>query len=150
MIRAVRYLCIAALLLCACSRPDAYEEFRKASAKENGSYCFMIDMSDTLCTYDLDLYTRIDCSMQLFASMPDSIRMNMVYTSPSGRKYAEKFAAAKDSFSQSSSFSKEYIIPYRRDLVPVEHGIWNLCITVGNEDRFPDMRGIGIQVRWKR
>lgn len=150
MTRSIRYLCLAALLVCSCARPDAREEFRKASAKENGSYCFSIDMRDTLCSYDLDLCTRIDCRPAEFASMPDSIMMNMVYTSPSGRKFAEKFAAAKDSFSQSSSFSKEYIIPYRRDLVPAEHGIWNLCITVGNENRFPGMRGIGIQVRWKR
>lgn len=150
MSRVIGYLCLAALLVCSCARPDAREEFRKASDRENGSYCFSIDMGDTLCRYDLDLYTRIDCRPAQFASMPDSIRMKMDYTSPSGRKYTEKFAAAKDSFSQSSYFSKEYMIPYRRDLVPAEHGLWNLCITVSNEDQFTRLRGIGIQVRWKR
>lgn len=152
MSRSLGYLSLAVLLICICSctRPDAREEFRKASDKENGSYCFRIDMEDSLYSYDLDLYTRIDCRPAQFTSMPDTIRMKMDYTSPSGKRYTEMFGAAKDSFSQSSSFSKEYIIPYRRDLVPVEHGIWNLYITVCNEDRFPGMRGIGIQVRWKR
>lgn len=150
MSRTLIYLCLATLIISSCARPDAREEFRKAVDKENGSYCFLLSLDDTLCCYDLDLYTRIDCRPVQFASMPDSIRMKIGYTSPSGRKYTEKFAAAKDSFSQSSSFSKEYIIPYRRDLVPVEHGTWKLCITVSNEEQFTRLRGIGIQVRWKR
>lgn len=142
-------LLILLLFLAGCARPSVHEEFRKAADRENGKYCFSLDMTDTAGRYDLHLFSRIDCSPSVFDVMPDTIRMSMMFTAPSGQRYSEAFPVPKEYVSRGTDFSREYEIPYRLGLVPAEKGIWRLDITIENENMFPGLRGLGLRTAWK-
>lgn len=131
-----------------CSEPGQHEIFIKSHERDcNAAYIFPLDMSDSLSRYDISFYTRIDSDGKNFSAMPPYIPLEVTYTSPSGQKYAETVCISKESFTHESHFSKEYEVPYRSGLVPVENGIWEMSVTVRDEKAFPGLRGMGTIIR---
>lgn len=127
----------------ACTRPSSVEEFRKYSQRDSlGRYCFVMDFSDSTAMFDVSFFTRIDCRPAVFRSMGD-IPVEVLWTSPSGLNYGETVYIPRDSHSRSTAFSKEYLSPYRKGLVPDEHGKWTLALTVPLERR-SGLRGMGV------
>jgi len=108
-------------------------------------FSFTLDMSDSLSLYDLDIFTRIDCTQEEFRSMGD-IPVSAFYVSPSGTFYTEDFTLPVMSFFRSTTFTKDYIIHYRDNLAPVESGRWKLFLSI--PDEFSDrVRGMGVIFR---
>ena len=131
-----------------CSEPCQREVFIKSNDRDGTTaYTFPLDMSDSLCRYDISFYTRIDCDGESFSAMPPAIALEITCISPSGQKYAETVSIPKDSFIDESHFSKEYKVPYRAGLIPVENGIWEMSVTVMDEKEFPGLRGWGTITR---
>lgn len=131
-----------------CSEPGQREVFIKSNDRDGTTaYTFPLDMSDSLSRYDISFYTRIDCDGESFAAMPPAIALEITYISPSGQKYAETVSIPKDSFIDESHFSKEYEVPYRTGVIPVENGIWEMSVTVMDEKEFPGLRGLGTITR---
>ncbi|MCD8313913.1 MAG: hypothetical protein LUC24_07110 [Bacteroidales bacterium] len=143
---------LAALMLPAvisCGEPASVETFVKSSMRQaDGSYLFNIDMSDTTGTYDLLLYTRLDCSPTQFEAFPDPTFV-MNFTSPSGRKYGETFGVYKSEYSRREYFAIDYNFPYRSDYQPSEYGLWQLRVSVPKESEIPGFLGVGLKVTRK-
>ncbi len=130
-----------------CVQPSSTETFIRSSERgPDRAYRFSIDMSDSTLTYDLRLYTRIDCTPAQFDALPDP-ELVMRYIAPSGLETNETFTILKDDFSRREYFTADYDMPCRTDFRPREHGIWQLCVTVSNEARIPGLLGLGLQVR---
>ena len=95
-----------------CKRPPSmeYYEFNDGS----GQYDFEIDMTDSLCVYDLSFYTRLKTQEH-----PSSFPMKVYMTSPSGLRFVENVFYP---------VGNNCVVPYRTDLVPVEHGKWMMTV----------------------
>jgi len=129
----------------ACSRPDSTEQFVGIEHRENnGLYRFTVDMSDSLATYDLTFYSRIDEGRPRMASATD-FPLSITWTAPSGQRFSETvFFAIHDNARGSSFYSSQYRKPYRSGLVPVEPGIWEMTVQVNYGRDIPGMRGLGL------
>ncbi len=129
-----------------CSEPDGKEKFVRQNARgSDGSYCFTVDFSDSLCRYTMSFYTMADVSDRDFADMPKIIPLSIRAVSPSGRTYAETVGLDKDSHIRNDSFSKQYESVYRRGFSPVEYGEWTIMVTIPGEARFQGLRGLGLK-----
>lgn len=129
-----------------CSAPKGSESFIRSTDAVGGEYRFTLDMSDSLATYDLSFYTRIDCGEEDFASMPDTIPIKLVYTSPTGRRHVEYTHILRDRWDRGTRFSKEYDVPYRIKSVPAEFGTWEMSASISDESRFKGLRGLGVKI----
>lgn len=121
-----------------CSRPASYEKYVKFEDREDGAYCFDIDMTDSLSCYDLSFYTRIDGKVK-----PASFPIDVRWVSPDGEVYGERawFSSEGENVEVTGSFlSQQIIAPYRSGTVPVVPGVWTLKVTAAA----PGMRGLGI------
>ena len=140
-------LLLAVLMAAAwsCVRPDSVEQYVGAEQREpNGLYNYTIDMSDTLATYDITLYSRIDAGKQRMAATRD-FPLTVTWTAPSGRRYRETVYFGIHEGSEGSNFySNQYRKPYRTGLVPVEAGIWELAVQVNSGNEVPGFRGLGV------
>lgn len=134
-----------AVFLSSCSRPLSSEQFVKIGDKgEDGLYHFALDFSDSLCTYDLAFYSRLDCSSSKLSEVRD-FPMTVVLISPDGRKYSEKvyFEVHKDRPDE-DFYSNQYRIPYRSGLVPVKWGAWEMTVRIDSDRYIPGFRGLGL------
>lgn len=143
-LKTVLFVVIAALSV-GCARPTSTEQFLKVKAKgADGLYHFEMDFTDSLTKYDVSFYSRIDIN-HIKAASVKSFPMTVTWTAPSGQKYNETVYFDVSSETGGSSFySKQYFIPYRLGITPVEWGVWDLAVRV-DADRFvPGFRGIGV------
>ena len=135
-VRAMVLAFAATIALASCSTPIVSEDFRPRSERDtSGRYCFDLDMSDSLATYDISFYTRIDCGTKLFAALPD-IPVNVELVSPSGYSFTESVFLAKSSFDIGRPGSFDILTDYRVDCVPFEYGCWKMFLAL------PDIRGL--------
>ena len=111
------------LLALSCSEPDSTEQF---ILNKDGSYSFHVDMSRTDCAYDLSFYSRVD-SWHKVREFP----IDVVLTSPSGRKYQERVYFVRVSHDR---------VPYRTGLIPDESGVW----TLDAKADVKGLRGLGL------
>ena len=109
------------LLLTSCENPHLREQY----VLKGEEYVFEVDMSDSLATYDVSIYTRVDSDTRGFP-------VEAIWTSPSGHKYSERI------YFNLLLGQKQ---PYRSALVPVEWGCWTLELSV---PEVKGMRGMGI------
>lgn len=131
------------LLSFSCTRPVQTEEFRKISQKDSlGRYTFILDLSDSLSTFDVSFYTRVDCSRAMFRVMED-ICVEATWFSPDGKAFQETVYIPKSSCTRSGAWSREYLSPYRKNLEPYVHGLWQLSLAVPDDTR-NGMRGMGV------
>ena len=146
-VRASALAIIALVALASCVEPRISEEFKPKSDRDSiGRFCFEVDMSDSLKTYDITFYTRLDCGSSTFILLQD-IPVNVEFVSPSGESFAEDVFLAKDRFVPVSAGTYDAKVDYRTGCVPVEYGRWNMNITV---PEVRGMRGWGIVVSSKR
>lgn len=89
-------------------------------------YRFELDMSYTDCLYDISFFTRID-SRHKVPGFPMEVR----WISPSGNIYCEEV------YFDCSEHNK---VMYRKDLSPLEEGIWTLEARADAEG----MTGLGL------
>jgi len=128
-----------------CSRPASVEQFVSVDKREaNGLYSFSLDLSDSLATYDISFYSRIDAS-RLKISHTRDFSLMVTWTAPSGQKYRETvYFGVFDESAGSNSFSSQYVKPYRTGLVPVEYGVWEMNVLVNSGAEVPGLRGLGV------
>lgn len=128
---------LALLALVSCHEPLERESFLRSSERSPlGSYVFTLPLTDSLKTYDLSFFTRMTARDKDFASMPDTVRYHVVLKSPSEVYYKGGGFFMKDSYSDASSFSRAYVIPFRSGFKPVETGEWTLYLGITDEDVF--------------
>ena len=105
-------LLLMLLLGAACSHPQSVEQY--VFDNGSGQFDFQVDMSDSLCVYDLSFYTRLESRLS-----PPGFPVRIYMTSPSGVTYSESLF-----YDASASL----VVPYRTDLKPVEYGVWTLSL----------------------
>ena len=142
------HMLLTAVLLAAavsCARPESVEQYIGADqTPPNGLYHFSLDLSDSLATYDLSFYTRIDAGRLRMAEAKD-FPLSLTLTSPSGRRYRETVFFLVDETQRGSDFySSQYVKPYRTGLVPVEWGEWEMSVQVNGGNEVQGLRGLGI------
>ena len=108
----------------ACSQPESVEQY--VFDDGSGQFAFQVDLSDSLCVYDLSFYTRMESRLS-----PPGFPMRVYLTSPSGERYSETLF-----YDASSSL----VVPYRTDLRPVEYGMWELSVRA----RAEGLKGLGL------
>jgi len=134
---------VLALSLAACVRPSSTEQFIMADDAPGGLYSFSLDMADSLVSYDIWLYSRIDSRKTALSSL-DNIPVEIRWISPSGQRYGEKVYFPSDEVSGKtfSYFSRQLKSLYRSDVVPLEHGEWTLEAKAG--EGVAGFRGLGV------
>ena len=143
----LRLLLLGLICLAACSRPVSDETFVRTSDRdEAGRYGFVLDMGDSLVTYDVSLYASFDCGKRRFASF-EGTYLRMMWEAPDGPLFEEKVWLGPDVKSDSNSFSCHLMTVYRNELEPQKYGKWRLYVTVP-EDVVEDFRlaGLGVSI----
>ena len=143
-----RWIWLGWLLLClaACQRPPSSECFVRISEAADGEYVFPADFSDSLCRYDLFLYTRVDRNVWQFRSFP-GVQLALNWESPTQVCYADTVLLCPSAVSHSSFFSQDFRLPYRADVAPFELGNWTIRARFLNDsDAIKGLRGLGLQV----
>ncbi|MDO5442206.1 MAG: hypothetical protein Q4G10_00895 [Bacteroidia bacterium] len=142
--RVVIFLIQAAVLI-GCSRPVSSENFVRIEDKGvDGRYHFAIDMTDSLCTYDVYFYSRIDCGSAKLAQIRD-FPMMVTWVSPSGQKFEERvYFDVHAETDDSGYYSKNFKILYRSGLVPVSPGEWEMQVRIDSDRYVPGFRGLGV------
>ena len=142
-------LCLMLAVLSAagvsCSRPTSVEQFVGVDKREvNGLYRYTLDLSDSLATYDISFYSRIDANRLKFTHAKDFSLM-VTWIAPSGQRFRETvYFGVFDESSGSNFFSSQYVKPYRTGLVPVEYGVWEMNVLVNSGAEVPGLRGLGV------
>ena len=143
----MHFLLSAVLLAVAvsCARPESVEQYVGADQRPpNGLYQYTLDFSDSLATYDLSFYARIDAGRLRMAEAKD-FPLSVTLTSPSGRRFRETvFFLVDDTEKGSAFYSSQYVKPYRTRMVPVEWGEWEMTVQVNGGNDVQGMRGLGI------
>ena len=98
------------LLAFGCREPRSTERFIKGP----GPYVFVLDMADTLSTYDVDIFTRVD------GEVPPEISLKVQWTAPSHAMFQETVYLP---------LSEEVYQPYRRGMRPPQAGEWTVTLT---------------------
>lgn len=134
---------MCALAVASCRKPSAMEFFvLNENRGEDGLYRYELDLSDSLATYDVYLYSRIDEQSSTLSQL-DDIPMAAYWTAPDGEVYKDSFyfpvRDAKKGF-----FSSEYKLLYREGIAPVQRGKWRLHIDVAQYEGVPVLRGLGV------
>ena len=135
---------VLAVSLLSCSEPRMTETFIR-SGDARGCYTYSLDMSDTLSTYSLYFFTRIDGSRDR-PGMVRGMALDISFRSPSGRRYSEKAVIPPGSFSEGGHFTMDCLVPYRTGFVPSEYGEWTMYVSVEGESVLDGFRGLGLRV----
>lgn len=128
-----------------CKEPLVRESFVKACQRENGAYVFDMDLSDTLASYSLSFFTRIDCPESRFRELSD-ICLEVSLESPAGTTYSEIVYIPKTSFSDTEYFARDCVVPYRVGFRPSDYGIWKMSVSVGGGMDVQGFRGLGLRI----
>lgn len=130
-----------------CKRPQSDENFVLSSkAADMGGYIFDVDMTDSLCTYDMSFYARIDYPRNKETSLHD-YPMYVVWTSPSGNKQALTVYMDLTGATNPTYYSKQIVIPFMADADPVEYGMWQLKVSANEALSDMGLRGLGLIVK---
>ena len=130
VMRATVLSLFAAVALISCGTPIVSDEFHSISQRDSlGRFVFDLDMSDSLSQYDIKFYTRVDCGEKSFALIQD-IPINVELYSPSGEVFSEEVFWPKSSFDVERMGTYDSCVEYRISCVPVEYGLWKMCLTV--------------------
>ena len=138
--RALPYI-VALVMVAACSEPAQMEYFCSSDDRDSlGRFCYSLDMSDSLSTYDISFYTRIDCSPKDFDALND-VRVDVELVSPAGLSYVETVYLPVESFSSRKRCTYDSIADYRKGLTPVEWGVWQMYLSL---PEIQGLRGMGV------
>lgn len=138
--KALPYI-VAMVMVAACSEPAQMEYFCSSDDRDSlGRFCYSLDMSDSLSTYDIAFYTRIDCSPKDFDAL-DDVRVDVELVSPAGLSYVETVYLPVASFSSRKRCTYDSIADYRKGLTPVEWGVWQMYLSL---PEIQGLRGMGV------
>lgn len=127
---AVLAAAVSSLLLSACAPFGGYECFIREGDAEGGLYSFTVPFDDSLATYSVSFFTRVDTPLNMV--LEDALRLDVAWMSPSGKTAGETVYM---------DASKE-VETYRRGVIPGETGDWKIEVRV--QDAPPGFRGLGI------
>ena len=136
MNRRVTVLCALIAALSACSEPASFEEFVRADMAENGVYEFVLDLSDSLSTYDISLFTKVDAPVMGRIRASSSMGLEIAW---------------KEGGAITPALSETVYLPYggkagaslyRSGVKPSSPGSWT--VSVRPVDPPSGLRGIGI------
>ena len=119
------------LLAASCSKPRSREQFIRSDG--SGEYSFDVEFDDSLSTWDLSFYSRLDRPVFVKDTLI-SFPMQVVWRSPSGRYFSETVYYP--------AYTKQVL--YRSGVQPSETGTWNISVTLPGEPA--RLRGLGLQV----
>lgn len=125
-----------------CERPDSQERFIKTSdMTEDSLFVYTLDMSDSLYTYSISLFTKIDSEEEALGD----IEIDAIFKSPSERLYQDRIILPSAKFYKSAYFSQELMEEYRTGIAPVEYGKWYMVLKLVN---MPDgLLGMGVKLQ---
>lgn len=140
----------AVLLMAACHQPATSEVFIPAP----GPYVFTLDLSDSLASYDVAIFTRID-SQELPAGM-GQLPLTAVWTAPDysmpedvfGNQYftyTEEFYLPLDA-ARRSFYSRQVWHKYRKGVRPGIYGDWQLMLSIPDTVQIHGFRGLGVEL----
>ena len=135
------YAVLFIVLFTGCKEPMSVERF----VKGEGPYTFFVDMSDSMATYDFDLYTRVDAPLDTLRKM-NALPLMVTWTSPTFHAFREEVYLPLEG--KTSLFSRQVRVPYRAGVQPSEWGQWQVVIRVPNAPE--GLRGMGLVVSRKR
>ena len=130
-------ICLSALALTAsCRRPASFEQFIRADETVSGSYVFTLFLDDSLASYDLSIYTKVD--PPLMAADRPEVSLGLVV------EWAEKngFTALREKVYLPCGGAAGSNQPYRSGVRPSHPGEWTVSITPENPPA--GLRGIGM------
>ncbi len=131
------------LWLTACSQPVTIEMYAPIGDE------MVLDMSDSLYTYDITFFTRAD--FPAFSRRPNcDIPLEVFLTSPSGRTFSEQVYFPTAEPIRSTAFSDDYLAPWRTGCDPIEYGKWSLKIRIGDSEWGSHLYGFGAILEKKR
>ena len=131
------------LWLTACSQPVTIEMYAPIGEE------LVLDMSDSLYTYDISLFTRAD--FPAFSRRPNyDIPLEVFLTSPSGREFSEEVYFPTAEPLRSTAFSDDYMAPWRTGCEPIEYGKWTLSISIKDSEWKNHIYGFGAILEKKR
>lgn len=131
-----------ALALICCSRPSSREYFvMREDAEYGDTYSFNIDLTDSLLTYKLDFFTRLE--MVPFQEMPhEDIVLDLRWFSSLGEILTDTLVVSLAGPAGDSYFSRDIITPYDNELIMGVPDEWRLNAKVVNDSE--EIRGLGI------
>lgn len=149
-----RLLIMAAVLsplFSSCARPSGDESYVLSERRgADGAFLFPTAMDDSAYTYDVSFFVTMACRDDVFDDFMQT-GAEVLWLSPSGRKYAEKFVFGRDALSSSKWDMKTLSVPYREGLVPVEYGEWGVQVFLDEEFiDFYDVTGMGLRLQRKK
>ena len=137
------------LLAVACREPATSEVFIPAP----GPYTFTLDLSDSLASYDIALFTRIDAHGE---AALDELPIIAVWTAPDYSSEDDVFSNPYYTFtevfylpleaSRSSYFSRQVWHRYRKGVRPGIYGDWQLSLSVPDTVNIRGLRGLGVEL----
>ena len=134
------------LMVSSCvSPPSSKEVFIKNDDRVNGRYKFELDLSDTLASYDINLYSALDCSDDEMHEL-SSEKLEITLISPSNISFSEVVYFPLDGLKRKDFPSKLYYLPYRVDIVPEEYGDWTMFVSFDEKKDNENIRGLGMQL----
>jgi len=126
-----------------CTEPISSDSFQKNFDRDAmGWFSFIVDMSDSLSTYDLSFYTLAEGQLTEVKNLPD-IPLEIRMYSPTGECYEETVSIPASSFLKKGSFRKYCKTGYRKDCIPAVNGVWNVKVNIPLTT-FPSIRGLGL------
>lgn len=145
-----RVIAVAAALLpllFSCVRPSSDEVFVKASeCNGQGFFAFPVAMDDSSCTYSLSFIVPLACRDDVFESFAGT-EAEVVLVAPSGQRYYETVSFGPQALSCHEWDRKTLSVPYREGLVPVEHGIWTMYVSLDEDfKKRYSLEGIGMSL----
>ncbi|MGM9735098.1 MAG: hypothetical protein ACI3ZL_01670 [Candidatus Cryptobacteroides sp.] len=131
----------AATILGGCSSVDTVVSYVPVSKADSlGRLQVGLDLSDTTASYDISLYSRLDCSVKDFSRLKE-FPVGIEFVSPSGNIYSETVYVPLDSFEINDGTVHDFCAPYRTGAVPVEGGEWTMYLSLPD---IPGLYGMGV------
>ena len=129
------------LFVTGCVSQMGSEEFIRGK----GPYCFAVDFSDSLCTYDLALYSRIDAREKNIRAMGE-LPVTIVWTAPDGAGEFSESAFLPLDGERRGYFSRQVWQRYRKGVKPSVYGEWTISVSIPDTVRVRGLRGMGLEV----
>ena len=115
--RTILPLALFLALAAGCSRPVSSENFILAQNAPEGIYSFGLDLSDSLCTYDIYFYTR-----GLKPAESAAVALDVAWFGPRGTEFRETVWLDP----------RNEVSLYRSGVKPCEYGEWRLEVKPGS------------------
>ena len=142
-------LSVLMLALACCSRPSSREYFvMRENAGYGDTYSFTLDLSDTLLTYELDFFTRLE-RIPFEDFRDDDIILDLRWFSPADSILTDTLVVSISEPVGSDFFSKDIVTPYDIGGLLDDPGEWRLNAKVVNDSE--SIRGLGLilnQRKW--